>query len=146
MGRLKVVLAIVVVLLLVAQAFPYGRGHDNPPSAREWKFDSAKTERLFGAACADCHSDHTDWPWYSYVAPMSWLVEHDVKDGRQEFDVSQWDRSQPPLDEVLESVREGEMPPLQYKPLHADARLSAAEREQLARGLERTLQASPPRS
>ena len=136
-----------VVLFAVAQVVPYGRSHDNPTPTAEPAWDSPATRTLAKAACFDCHSDVTTWPWYSNVAPVSWLVQHDVDAGRRTLNFSEWDRRQgAEAADVAEVVREGEMPPLQYKPLHADARLSAAEREQLARGLERTLQASPPRS
>jgi len=133
------------VLLVVAQVVPYGRSHDNPQPTAEPAWDSAATRRLAAGACFDCHSDLTTWPWYANVAPVSWLVQRDVDEGRRILNFSEWDRPQEAdPGEVAEVVREGEMPPLQYKPLHADARLSAAEREQLASGLERTLQSSPP--
>ena len=132
------------VLLVVAQAVPYGRSHDNPRPTAEPAWDSAATRQLAAGACFDCHSDLTTWPWYSNIAPVSWLVQRDVDQGRRILNFSEWDRPQEAdPGEVAEVVREGEMPPLQYKPLHADARLSAAERERLARGLERTLQSSP---
>jgi mono/diheme cytochrome c family protein len=133
-----------VVLLVLAQAVPYGRDHANPPATASLEFDSAATEELFRGACADCHSDQTEWPWYSNVAPVSWLVERDVKDGRETFDVSRWDTAQPAVDELVESIAEGEMPPLQYKVLHGGARLSAAEKDRLAAGLRRSYQADPP--
>jgi cytochrome c len=75
---------------------------------------------------------------------VSWLVYADVQGGREALNFSQWDQPQGEASEIVESVREGEMPPLQYKPLHPAGRLSSAEREELARGLERTLAADPP--
>jgi mono/diheme cytochrome c family protein len=135
-----------VALFLLAQAVPYGRAHDNPRPTRELRFDSARTERLFNAACGDCHSDRTTWPWYSNVAPVSWLVLRDVEGGRDSLNVSHWDRSQPSLDEILEAVREGDMPPLQYKLIHPGARLSAADRSALADGLRASINADPAAS
>ena len=70
-------------LFVVAQLVPYGRSHAAPPVTREVRFDSARTEQLFRGACGDCHSNHTTWPVYSYVAPVSWLVQRDVDSGRQ---------------------------------------------------------------
>jgi mono/diheme cytochrome c family protein len=132
-------------LLLVIQIVPYGRDHENPPVTQEVKWDSARTRELAVGACYDCHSNLTEWPWYSNVAPVSWLVYSDVQEGREKLNFSEWDRPQGEEgDEAAEAVREGSMPPLQYKPLHPAGRLSDAEREELARGIEQTLAADPP--
>jgi heme-binding protein len=141
---LRVGIGLVLVLGL-AQLVPYGRDHANPPVTREVRWDSARTRELAVGACYDCHSNLTVWPWYSNVAPVSWLVYRDVQEGREKLNFSEWDRPQGEEgDEAAEVVREGSMPPLQYKPLHPAGRLSAAEREELARGLEETLAADPP--
>ena len=132
------------VLLLLAQAVPYGRDHANPAPSKSLAFDAPATEELFVGACADCHSDKTEWPWYSNVAPISWLVERDVKEGRGVFNVSRWDQAQPASDEVVEVLTENEMPPLQYKAIHGDSRLSNAERDRLAEGMRRSYEADPP--
>jgi len=138
--------AVVIALALaLVQLVPYGRDHTNPAVTREVKWDSARTRELAVGACYDCHSNLTEWPWYSSVAPVSWLVYSDVREGREKLNFSQWDRAQGEEgDEVAEVVREGSMPPLQYKPLHPAGRLSEAERDELARGIERTLAADPP--
>ena len=75
---------------------------------------------------------------------MSWLVQRDVDDGRGILNVSEWDKPQPDLGEVLEQVKGGGMPPTQYKLIHADARLSKAERAELAAALERLYRRDPP--
>ena len=92
----------------------------------------------------DCHSNLTVWKWYSNVAPVSWLVYNDVKGGREHVNFSEWDRPQGEAGDIVEAVQEGSMPPFQYKPLHAGARLSDAQRSELVRGLQRTLAADPP--
>ena len=140
---LRVGIGLVLVLGL-AQLVPYGRDHANPPVTREVRWDSARTRELAVGACYDCHSNLTVWPWYSNVAPVSWLVYRDVQEGREKLNFSEWDRPQGETDEVVEAVRDGSMPPLQYKPLHAGARLSDAERAELVRGLQKTLAADPP--
>src|SRR4249920_3105778 len=97
-----------VVLLVVIQLVPYGRDHTNPPVTREVKWDSARTRELAVDACYDCHSNQTVWPWYSNVAPVSWLVYADVKSGRETLNFSDWDR--PPgegASEAVEAVRGG---------------------------------------
>jgi len=116
----------------------------NPPVTYTIKWDSPETEKLARAACFDCHSNETVWPAYAYVAPISWFVAHDVNDGREHLNFSEWDRPQGEADDVVEAVRDGSMPPLQYKPLHSGARLSDAQRAELVRGLEKTLAADPP--
>ena len=134
-----------VVLLVVIQLVPYGRDHSNPPVTQEVKWDSSRTRELAVGACYDCHSNETVWPWYSNIAPVSWLVYADVKSGRETLNFSEWDRPQGEGgDDAVESVRNGSMPPIQYKPLHPAGRLTSAEREELARGLEKTLAANPP--
>jgi hypothetical protein len=128
----------------VAQAVPYGRDHTNPPVTREVRWDSPRTRELASGACFDCHSNLTDWKWYTNIAPVSWLVYSDVEGGREHLNFSEWDRPQGEAGDVVEAVREGSMPPLQYKPLHSGARLSDAQRTELVRGLEKTLAADPP--
>ena len=132
------------LLLLVAQLVPYGRDHSNPPVVREPAWNTAATRELAATACFDCHSNQTSWPWYSSVAPMSWLVQSDVDEGRSILNFSEWNRPQGEADEIAEAVREGEMPPLQYTLIHADARLSEAQKRALADGLVATLAQSPP--
>jgi len=133
-----------VVLFAAIQLVPYGRDHTNPPVTRAVRWDSARTQELAAGACMDCHSNLTRWTWYSNIAPISWLVYDDVKGGREHLDFSEWDKPQREVDDIVEAVRDGSMPPWQYKPLHAGARLSAGEREELARGLEKTLASDPP--
>ena len=133
-----------VALLLVAQVIPYGRNHKNPPVTRAVKWDTARTEQLAAGACLDCHSNLTNWKWYTNVAPVSWLVYADVKGGRETLNFSEWDRPQADPGDIVEAVQGGSMPPLQYKPLHAAARLSSAERDELVQGLRRTLAQDPP--
>ena len=133
-----------VVLFGVIQLVPYGREHTNPPVTQEVEWSSPRTRELAAGACYDCHSNLTEWPWYSQVAPVSWLVYSDVQEGREKLNFSEWDRPQEEADEIAEAVRGGSMPPLQYKPLHPAGRLSDAERDELARGIEQTLAADPP--
>lgn len=131
-------------LLLVAQIVPYGRSHANPPVTRAAQFPTAESKQLFARACGDCHSNETTWPWYSNVAPVSWLVQRDVDEGRQNFNVSEWNRPQPDVGEVTGIIREGEMPPLQYKIIHSGARLSGREKQALIDGLTKLYQQDPP--
>jgi len=133
------ILGIAAVLGLAIQFIPYGRRHDNPPVRREPAWDSARTRALVRRACFDCHSNEVRWPWYSHVAPMSWLVQRDVDRGRRELNFSEWDRRQGKADDAAEEVREGRMPPWFYLPVHPEARLSPAEKSDLLEGLRATI-------
>jgi len=127
-----------VVALAVIQAVPYGRDHTNPPVRAEPNWDSKRTRQLAVGACFACHSNQTEWPWYSSVAPSSWLTQNDVDEGRRVLNFSEWDRPQG-SEEAADAVRGGEMPPWQFKILHPESRLSDSEKQQLIRGLEATL-------
>lgn len=131
-------------LLLVSQAVPYGRGHDNPPVTAEPAWDSPTTQAMVQTSCGDCHSNTTKWLWYSNIAPVSWLVQSDVDEGRGVLNFSEWDKPQLDANEIIEQIRDGSMPPLQYTLIHRGAGLSQAKRDQLIQGLEATFRASPP--
>jgi hypothetical protein len=131
---------LILVLASVAIQFvPYGRHRVNPPVGAEPAWDSPATRVLANRACFDCHSNETEWPAYSKIAPVSWLIQHDVSEGRAVLNFSEWQRPQEEAKEAAEEVLEGEMPLRMYQLMHAHARLSVSDRERLARGLERTL-------
>ena len=121
------------------QLVPYGRDHTNPPIAGEPIWDAPTTRALAKQACFDCHSNETEWPAYASIAPVSWLVQHDVDEGRAVLNFSEWTRPQKEAKDAAKEVREGEMPPTAYKLIHAHARLSAADLDRLAQGLTQTL-------
>ncbi|MGO8838761.1 MAG: heme-binding domain-containing protein [Limisphaerales bacterium] len=111
---------------------PVAPGHDlmaaNPPPP--------PVATMLRAACYDCHSDETRWPWYSHIAPVSWLVAGDVKDGRERMNFSDWprdlsERAAKRLERISEEVGYHDMPPAKYTLLHPDARLTADQRQQL---------------
>ena len=136
--RISIPLAIAGGFLLI-QAVPYGREHSNPPVTGTPPWDSPRTKQLFDQACANCHSHQTIWPWYSHIAPVSWLTQNDVDDGRHHLNVSTWGaKPQKHATDAADEVREGEMPPWFYLPTHAEARLSDGEKKELADGLVRT--------
>jgi hypothetical protein len=120
-----------LALFVVLQLVPYGWTHSNPTVTADAPWPTPESEALARAACYDCHSNETDWPVYSYVAPVSWLVRRDVDNGRDELNFSTWDRDDGEADDAAETLEEGSMPPRQYTAIHRDADLSAAEKQEL---------------
>lgn len=132
-------LALVAGLALV-QLVPVDR--TNPPVERDI-FIAPELEALLRRACYDCHSNETVWPWYGYVAPVSWLVARDIEEGRKHLNFSTWDRYADPkrrrklLKDTEDEIEDGEMPPRNYLAMHPEARLSKEERRLLRRWAER---------
>ena len=136
---IKKILIGAVALFVLIQFVPFGHDHTNPPVVAEPQWDTPQTRQLYMRACGDCHSNETKWPWYSSVAPVSWLVAHDVDEGREHLNTSNWGHQKKNEgDEAAKEVREGEMPPLVYLPTHPEARLSSEEKSQLIAGLKAT--------
>jgi hypothetical protein len=114
---------------------------DNPPVKQEPTWDSAQTRKLAVVACFDCHSNETHTYWWEDVAPVSWWITKHVKDGRAALNFSECTQGGRGESDAAETVREGSMPPNYYTwlGLHSNAKLSGAERDQLAAGLSATL-------
>jgi mono/diheme cytochrome c family protein len=126
-------------VLAAIQLVPVER--TNPPVESEVDAP-AEVKAILRRACWDCHSHETVWPLQAYVAPVSWLVAHDVEEGREEMNFSRWSEVDPArvARKLPEEVGEGEMPPRLYALAHPGARLSDADRAVLvawARGLAR---------
>jgi hypothetical protein len=127
------VLAVLVVVLVLIQLVPGDRS--NPPVTADIP-TPPDVKGILKRACYDCHSNQTVWPWYSRLAPLSWLLARDVQEGREELNFSTWDRYRPSeqgkkLKKSWEEVQEGEMPPWYYVALHRDATLTDADRQVL---------------
>ena len=121
------------IALVAIQLVPVSR--ENPP---EDGVVPAPPEvaAVLERSCFDCHSNRTRWPWYAWVAPVSWLVAYDVHEAREHLNFTEWNRIDAEerakmIAEAWEEVEEGEMPLWFYLPLHAEARLSEADREAL---------------
>lgn len=132
-------LVAVVAFTILIQFIPVpGLGKD-PPVVAEPAWNSAATRALAARACFDCHSNETRWPWYSRVAPVSWVVAHHVAEGRAALNFSNPAASRFGADRAARAVRDHAMPPFYYTWLHPDAALSPAERQTLAAGLRASL-------
>ena len=132
-------LVAIVLLGLLIQLIPLpGRGNNTPVIA-EPKWDSQQTAGLVKRACYDCHSNESVWPWYSYVAPVSWLIYRDVMEGRSHLNFSEWNRPQRAAGDIVHAIDSGEMPPFQYLIMHPEARLTSAEKQQFITGLQNSI-------
>ena len=121
------------VVLLVIQLVPVNRS--NPPVTGDVPAPEG-VRAVLRRACYDCHSNETTWPWYSRVAPISWLTARDVHQGRKELNYSEWNlldaqRQAKKLKESWDEVADGDMAPWFYRAIHTDARLSADDRTAL---------------
>ena len=113
---IRIGLFALVGLFLLIQVIPYGRDHSNPPVTAEPAWDSQRTEALARAACFDCHSNETEWPWYTNVAPMSWLIQRDVDEGRRKRNYSEWNRGQKEARESAKSLGDALISMLEKEP------------------------------
>jgi mono/diheme cytochrome c family protein len=135
-----------LVLFVIIQFVPYGKDYVNPQVISEPVWDTVQTRTLFMRACGDCHTNETKWPWYSHVAPVSWLVAHDVEEGREHFNTSVWGHQKKNKGyDAAEELDEGDMPPLVYLPAHPEARLDATEKALLLQGLKATFGTKKPK-
>ena len=130
---LRRALWLALVSLLIAQAFRIDT--TNPPLQQDVAAPP-EVDLLLRRACYDCHSNETVWPWYSDVAPLSWFLARDVREGRRELNFSTWNaydakKKAKKLKESAEEVAEGEMPPWFYVAAHRHAALSPADVERL---------------
>lgn len=129
-----------VVGFALIQVIPYGWNRTNPPVLAEPAWDSPQTRQLANDACFACHSNETTWPWYTRIAPFSWLAYKDVVDGRKHLNFSEWPSRGG--NDAARQLLSGEMPPIQYKLLHPESRLSDQQIQQLADGLRKTIPGS----
>ncbi len=140
----------VVAFFLLIQLVPYGRNHTNPAVVSEPHWASSQVRQVAQRACFDCHSNETTWPWYSNIAPVSWLVYHDVQEGRSKLNFSEWNiqkeggeeeageegEESEGMDEITEVLQSGEMPMPMYLVMHPSAKLSETERALLIQSLQ----------
>lgn len=133
----KRILLILVVAFVAIQLYRPAR--TNPPEDPSRHLNAVAqvppdVQHIFDGSCNDCHSYRTVWPWYSKVAPSSWLVASDVNDGRRHLNFSEFanyktERQQRKLGEICDEVSEGGMPLRQYTWIHTGSKLSQQQRE-----------------
>ena len=133
-----------IVFLLVIQLVPYGHDHTNPPVAKAAVYKDPRAAQMVTDSCGDCHSNLTKYPWYSNVAPMSWLLANHISEGRSKLNFSEWNKPQPPVEDLTEKINSGEMPGWQYELMHSNAKLSDADKKILIAGLVQMYRDTPP--
>src|SRR5262245_9384269 len=124
-----------LAIFVAIQFVPYGWRHPNPPVTQNAPWPNAEAEAIARRSCYDCHSNETNWPLYTYVAPMSWLVRSDGERGRDALNFSTWDTSEGKPEDAIERVRKKSMPPDRYTLAHRDTSLSEAEIDTLVAAL-----------
>lgn len=135
-ARVKVALLAAIVFLVVIQIFQPGR--TNPPvvPSRSLPAHVRVPEDVYSAlirSCGDCHSNETRWPWYSHVAPLSWVITDDVNEGRRHMNFEDWEALQGAKeanDRLVGICKEIElkgMPPVSYRLAHGRLRLKPEE-------------------
>ncbi|MEP7362949.1 MAG: heme-binding domain-containing protein [Acidobacteriota bacterium] len=131
MRKLIIALALLTALQLVPAEMRTNPRSD-PARSMEARLDvPSQIKSLLKNSCANCHSNETEWPWYSSLAPVSWVVAHDVNRARAAMNFSDWsDRPSAErgfLAAACAGVKSGRMPPSQYRILHPDAVFSPEE-------------------
>jgi hypothetical protein len=132
----------IIGLFVLIQLIPVWAFQSDPPVLDEPKWDSPQTRALAVRACFDCHSNETVWPWYSKVAPISWLVTRHVTEGREKMNFSEWSKTDEPGEageEAAEQIQRGEMPTKDFLLMHPEAKLTPEETQQLIAGLKASL-------
>lgn len=126
-----------LIFFVAIQLIPYGRSHADPPVSHPVNWNSPQTQQLAMQACGDCHSDQTTWPWYSNVAPFSWLIQRDVVKGRSILNFSAYTPTRR-SDRAVKAIESGQMPPFYYTFMHPKSQLTADQKQKLIDGLRAT--------
>jgi len=134
---------VAIAAFLLIQLVPYGKDHTNPPVVAEPAWNLPQTRELAKRACFDCHSNEVVYPWYSNIAPVSWLVQRDIDEGRSRLNLSEWQAGSSNAgdiaNEVGDLISEGRMPLPIYVAQHPSAKLTDAEKQALIDGMQASM-------
>ena len=133
-----------VVSLALARVHPFGdAGMYGPISADTPMLNNAQVPQgvrsILVEKCADCHSNQVHTPFYGHFAPVSWLMDRDIVEARKAMNLSLWDtysadRKQTLVAKIAQQMKSREMPPLQYRAIHWNARVTRPIKAYLACG------------
>jgi hypothetical protein len=134
MKTLKLIFALAAVAVIVGQAATEHHAALAPKNQRLAPLSNPETARVLVRACGNCHSDHTDWPWYSHVAPVSWWIAGHVREGRNKLDFSKWEtystsQKRDKLQSMCGLISTGRMPPRLYAVMHPEAQLTEQDKK-----------------
>lgn len=131
---LKSLFALAAVAVIVGQMEPQQRAGIERRNQKLPLIFNSEPAHVLVRACGNCHSNHTDWPWYSHVAPVSWWIARDVREGRESLNLSEWETYSAPqqrdkLESICGLISTGRMPPRQYRSMHPEANLTETEKK-----------------
>jgi hypothetical protein len=133
------ILVIFIAILLLIQLIRIDTTNKSTDNAMDFTVRSGADENIsvmVRAACYDCHSNETIYPWYAQIAPVSWWIGNHVNEGREHLNFSEWtaydtEKQKHKLEECVEMIRAGEMPMKSFTWLHPEARLSDEQKQEL---------------
>ena len=131
---------IIFFLFVIIQFVPAGKPDTIPENENDLIYNNHIPESIVNilkTSCYDCHSNETSFPWYSHVAPVSWLVNRDVIKGREELNFSEWESQSKMdkaknIDKIINEVKGGKMPMRIYILMHSEAKLNEDARQHFA--------------
>ena len=137
MNILKKILFLLLVVLIAIQLIQLARntnGQALPTDISKVVSVPENVQSLLKVACYDCHSNHTNYPWYTYLQPVGWILHNHIVNGKKELNFNDFGsyskrRQQSKLKAIADQVRDDAMPLTSYKIMHADARLSKVEKD-----------------
>ena len=134
MRMLKLIFALAAVGVIVGQVETEHRAVSKSRNQALPFFFNSEPAQALVRACGDCHSNHTEWPWYSHVAPLSWWIARHVHEGREKLDFSEWEtysawQRRDKLDSMCGLISTGRMPPRTYAVMHREAKLTEEDKK-----------------
>jgi hypothetical protein len=129
MRTLKSIAALIAVAAIVGQVGTKQRTAVEQNNRGLRLSSNSEPVQTLVRACGNCHSNRTDWPWYSHVAPVSWWIARHVREGREKLDFSEWEtystwQKRDKLESMCGLISSGRMPPRMYTAMHPEAKLT----------------------
>jgi hypothetical protein len=134
MRTLKTIVALVAVAAIAGRAASKQRADIDRENRGLRLVSNSQPTQVLVRACGNCHSNQTDWPWHSHVAPVSWWIAQHVRKGREKMDFSEWEtysarQKRDKLESMCGLISTGRMPPRTYAVMHPDAKLTEEDKK-----------------
>ncbi|PLX04251.1 MAG: cytochrome C [Marinilabiliales bacterium] len=135
----KTIWLLLIGIVVLIQLIPTGRPESTDNNPNDLIVNNNLPDSVVSilqTSCYDCHSNQSVYPWYSYVAPVSWLVARDVRNGKEELNFSEWEsldkmKKAKLIDDIIEEVSDGGMPLQIYPLMHPEAKLTKSDRQMI---------------